>query len=101
VIKSFANSLTEKVFLGETLTLKEARQLGDLRLDKAQERLVILHHATGQDLLAFHSLHYHKLHGTGRYSMDANSRASKWRITFNWVNQELTDVSLVKIEDTH
>jgi hypothetical protein len=29
-------------------------------------------------------LHYHKLHGTKRYSIDANARASKWRITFTW-----------------
>ena len=54
-----------------------------------------------KDLLTLHSLHYHKLHGTGRYSIDANSRNSKWRITFAWVDQALTDVSLVKIEDTH
>ena len=101
MIKSFANSLTEKVFLGETLTQKEAKLLGGLRLDKAQERLVILHHAAEKDLLTIQSLHHHKLHSTGRYSIDANSRASKWRITFHWANQELTDVSLVKIEDTH
>ena len=31
-------------------------------------------------------LHYHKLHGTKRYSIDANARASKWRITFTWAN---------------
>jgi hypothetical protein len=55
----------------------------------------------GKDLLTLHSLHYHKLHGTKRYSIDANARASKWRITFAWTNQELTDVSLVKVEDTH
>lgn len=55
----------------------------------------------GKDLLTLHSLHYHKLHGTGRYSIDANSRNSKWRITFAWADQALTDVSLVKIEDTH
>ena len=54
-----------------------------------------------KDLLTLHSLHYHKLHGTGRYSIDANSRNSKWRITFAWADQALTDVSLVKIEDTH
>ena len=28
--------------------------------------------------MTLQSLHYHKLHGTGRYSIDANSRASKW-----------------------
>jgi plasmid maintenance system killer protein len=101
MITSFADSLTEKVFLGEVLTAKEARRLGGLLLDKAQERLVILHHAGEKDLLALHSLHYHKLHGTGRYSIDANSRTSKWRITFAWTNQELRDASLVRIEDTH
>jgi len=101
MIKSFANTITEKLFNGLELTKKEARQLGDLRIDKAQERLLILHHSTERDLLTLQSLHYHKLHGSGRYSIDANSRASKWRITFEWANQELNDVSLVKIEDTH
>jgi plasmid maintenance system killer protein len=28
-------------------------------------------------------------------------KSSKWRITFAWANQELADVSLVKIEDPH
>jgi plasmid maintenance system killer protein len=101
MIKSFADSLTEKIFRGDNLTKKEARQLGDIRIDKAQERLLILHHSAEKDLLTLHSLHYHKLQGTGRYSIDANSRNSKWRITFAWADQALTDVSLVKIEDTH
>jgi len=101
MITRFADTLTERIFLGEALTKKETKSLGDLRLDKAQERLVILHHASEKDLLTLHSLHYHKLHGIGRYSIDANSRASKWRITFAWANRQLTDVSLVKIEDTH
>lgn len=101
MIKGFADPLTEKIFHGEDLTKKEARRLGDIRLDKAQERLVILHHSSEKDLLTLHSLHYHKLHGTMRFSIDANARNSKWRITFAWANQELTDVSLVKIEDTH
>jgi plasmid maintenance system killer protein len=101
MIKSFADPLTEKIFLGEGLTKKETRHFGDIRLDKAQERLLILHNSTEKDLLTLHSLHYHKLHGTGRYSIDANSRSSIWRITFAWSNRELTDVCLVKIEDTH
>jgi plasmid maintenance system killer protein len=101
MIRSFADPLTEKIFRGEDLTHKEARQMGDIRLDKAQERLHILHHSGAKDLLTLHSLHYHRLHGIGRYSIDANSRASKWSITFAWANQKLTDVSLVKIEDTH
>ena len=101
MIRSFSDSHTEKIFRGDDLTKREARQLGDIRIDKAQERLLILHHSAEKDLLTLHSLHYHKLHGTGRYSIDANSRNSKWRITFAWADQALTDVSLVKIEDTH
>lgn len=101
MIKSFANPITEKIFLGESLTRKETKLMGELRLDKAQERLLVLHHATEKDLLSLHSLHYHKLHGSGRHSIDANSRSSKWRITFAWADQEFTDLSLVKIEDTH
>ena len=101
VIESFADPLTEKIFRGDDLTRKETRQMGDLRIDKAQERLLILHHSAETDHLNLHSLQYHKLHGTGRYSIDANSRSSKWRITFAWADQALTDVSFVKIEDTH
>jgi plasmid maintenance system killer protein len=101
IIKSFADLVTEKIFLGEELTKNEARQLSDILIDKAQERLVILHHSSEKNLLTLHSLHYHKLHGAKRYSIDANTRSSKWRITFAWANPEPTDVSLVKIEDTH
>jgi plasmid maintenance system killer protein len=70
-------------------------------VDKAQERLAILNQANEGDLLNLYFLHYHKLRGTGRYSIDANARNSKWRITFAWTNDELTDVELVEIEDTH
>jgi plasmid maintenance system killer protein len=101
MIKSFADALTEKIFLGEGLTRKEVRTLGNLRIDKAQERLAILHHSTEKDLMKLQALHYHNLRGTRRYSIDADSRASRWRITFAWANRDFTDVSLVKIEDTH
>lgn len=69
-------------------------------MEKAQERLAILNQATERDLLILQALHYHKLHGENRYSIDANSRNSKWRITFIRANDELTDVELVEIEDT-
>ncbi len=101
MIRSFADPVTEKVFRGDELTRKEKNGLGDLRLSKAQERLAILNQASEKDLLNLQSLHYHKLHSEVRYSIDANSRISKWRITFAWANEELTDVLLVKIEDTH
>jgi plasmid maintenance system killer protein len=64
-------------------------------------RLQILNAATEKDLLIHHSLQYHALKGTKRYSIDANSRNSKWRITFTWSEDTLADVELVKIEDTH
>jgi plasmid maintenance system killer protein len=101
VIRSFSNKLTEKIFRAEPLDRKEAKAIGDLRIEKAQERLLILNQATERDLLSLKSLHYHKLHGTDRYSIDANSRSSKWRITFSWLDEKLADVQLVKIEDTH
>jgi plasmid maintenance system killer protein len=101
VIRSFSDPVAEKIFRGEKLSRKEQNSLGDLRLEKAQERLVILNQAAERDLMNLQSLHYHKLHGEGRYSIDANSRNSKWRITFTWANEELTDVELVEIEDTH
>ena len=61
MIKSFADAITEKIFRGDDLTKKESRQLGDIRIDKVQERLLILHHSAEKDLLTLHSLHYHKL----------------------------------------
>ncbi len=101
MIRSFADPATGKIFRGGKLSRKEEKRFGGLRVDKAQERLAILNQATGRDLLILQSLHYHKLHGKDRYSIDANSRNSKWRITFAWANEELTDVELVEIEDTH
>jgi plasmid maintenance system killer protein len=101
VIRSFADPTTEKIFQGGKLTRREEKRFGGLRIDKAQERLAVLNRATERDLLTLLSLHYHKLHGTGRYSIDANARNSKWRITFTWANSELTDVALVQLEDTH
>ena len=101
MIASFADSATEKIFLGEELTRKESRKLGGLDVDKAQERLAILNQATERDLLTLPALHYHALRGIKRYSIDASSRQSKWRITFAWKDENLCDVELVKIEDTH
>lgn len=101
MIASFADSATEKIYRGETLTQKESRKLGGLDVDKAQERLAVLNQASERDLLALPVLHYHALRGTKRYSIDANSRRSKWRITFAWKDENLCDVELVKIEDTH
>ena len=100
MIRSFADEATRKIFQGEKLTRKEDKQLGGLRVDKAQERLAILNQASEKDLPTLQSLHCHKLQGTIRYSIDANSRNSKWRITFAWANEELIDVELVAIEDT-
>lgn len=101
MIRNFVDLVTEKLFRGAELTRKEKKGLGDLRIEKAQERLAILNQSSERDLLNLRSLSYHKLHGEGRYSIDANSRSSKWRITFAWANEELTDVQLVKLEDTH
>jgi plasmid maintenance system killer protein len=100
MIKSFSNTVTEKIFKGELLTRKEIRSLGDLNFEKAYERLRILNRVTQTDLLQLPPLRYHTLHN-GRYSIDAGSRKSIWRITFEWSNDELTDVELVTIEDTH
>ena len=101
MILSFADETTEKIFKGEILSRKEAKALGDLRIEKAQERLQILNAATEKDLLIHHSLQYHALKGTKRYSIDANSRNSKWRITFFWEDDNLSNVEMIKIEDTH
>lgn len=101
MIRSFADETTAKIFRGDSLTRKEERSLRDLKVKKAYERLLLLNAATEKDLLLYPALHYHSLKGTTRYSIDADSRNSKWRITFAWADQALTDVSLVTIEDTH
>jgi len=100
VIRSFSDTIAEKIFHNQELTRKEIRSSGKLDLQKAYERLRVLHFSTEKDLLCAVSLKYHGL-GGNRYSIDANSRRSPWRINFEWDNEELTDVRLVKIEDTH
>lgn len=101
MIKSFADTTTEKLFLGEELSRKESRKLGSLDPVKAFERLAILNEADEKSLLRIPSLHYHKLKGTSKYSIDADSRKSPWRITFQWESSEMKNVELVRIEDTH
>jgi plasmid maintenance system killer protein len=101
VIKSFADAVTEKLFFGETLSRKESNKLGTLNLTRAFERLSILNEADEKSLLLLPALHYHKLKGTSKYSIDADSRKSPWRITFQWEDAEMKNVELVRIEDTH
>ena len=101
VIRSFADAATEKIFLGEDLTRKESNKFGTLNPIKAFERLAILNEADEKSLLLIPALHYHKLKGTSKYSIDADSRNSPWRITFQWENAEMKNVELVRIEDTH
>lgn len=100
MIRSFSSKATEKIFGNEKLSRKEIQAFGQLDFQKAYDRLQILHFATERDLLASASLKYHRL-GKGRYSIDADSRRSPWRITFEWDDDELANVKLVKIEDTH
>jgi plasmid maintenance system killer protein len=101
VIRSFADTTTEKLFLGETLNRKESNKLGTLNPTRAFERLAILNESDEKSLLLLPALHYHKLKGTSKYSIDADFRKSPWRITFQWENSEMKNVELVKIEDTH
>lgn len=101
MIKSFLSGITEKVFYGAPLTKKERKSLGSLDLEKAKRKLEMLDSATEKDLLLIPSMKYHKLHGTNRYSVDADKRNSPWRITFSWENEDVKDVEWVMIEDTH
>ncbi len=101
VIKSFADSLTEKLFLGEGLTRRECNKIGNLNIVRAYEHLAILNEADERALMLIPSLHYHKLKGTNQFSIDADSRKSPWRITFQWENSEMKDVEIVQTEDTH
>lgn len=101
MIKSFSDTLTETLFLGEKLSRKDAAKFGSLDTVKAYERLAMLNQADEKTLLLSPFLHYHKLKGSQRFSIDADSRKSPWRITFKWDNAEMKDVQLVRIEDTH
>jgi len=101
VIQSFADVTTEKLFFGEELNRKEINKMGSLNPVKAFERLAILNEADEKSLLLMPFLHYHKLKGSARHSIDADSRKSPWRITFQWENSQMKNVQLVKIEDTH
>lgn len=101
MIKSFACETTEKIFHGDVLGKRDRKAIGGVNLVKAADRLFLLNNSDERALLAMPALYYHKLHGTSRYSIDADSRNSPWRITFCWENEEMTHVFLVKIEDTH
>jgi plasmid maintenance system killer protein len=101
VIRSFADSVTEKIFLGEALSRQESNKFGTLHPIKAFERLAILNEADEKTLPLIPALHYHKLKGTSKYSIDADSRNSPWRIIFQSENAETKNVELVRIEDTH
>ncbi len=101
VIKSFSDKATRKLFLGQPLNQKECRAFGSMNLKKAAERLFLLDSSNEKNLLPASALYYHKLHGSHRCSIDADSRKSKWRITFIWENDEATDVCFVQIDDTH
>ena len=68
---------------------------------KAFERLAILNEADEKPLFLIPALHDHKLKGTSKYSIDADTRKSPWRITFQWENAEMKNVELVRIEDPH
>ena len=57
--------------------------------------------AATKNLILYPALHYHSLNGTNRCSINADARNSKWRITFDWADQALTEVSLFALEDTH
>ncbi len=101
MITSFDDETARKIFHGETLTRKEIRTLGSLNIPKAEARLQLLNQASEINLLSAASLHYHSLSGSVRYSIDADSRKSKWRITFIWEDEVRKDIQLVRIEDTH
>jgi len=101
MIESFSNSATQKIFSGENLTKKERKSVGALNIEMAQRNLQILDLASEKDLLLSPALHYRRLQGSDRFSIDADARNSPWRITFKWTNEQLIDVELVHIEDTH
>ncbi len=101
VIKSFSDLTTKKIYLGDVLSKKDRKKIGSLNIEKAKERLMVLASANEKRLMMASHLHYHSLHGSQRFSIDADSRRSPWRITFLWDDEEMVDVLFVQIEDTH
>lgn len=101
MIKGFACKLTEKLYNGEPLRRKEINSFGDCDLCKALERLNVLNEATERDLKMLISFRYHRIGGTPYFSIDTK-RNSAWRILFQWDNDEMCDVKLVKLTtETH
>ncbi len=101
MIKSFLDERTKKIFNGESLTSKERKKIGSLNTKKVQARLALLDDSTQNELMLNNGANYHSLSGTNKYSIDADARNSKWRITFTWENDDKKDVECVLIEDTH
>lgn len=82
-------------------TSRISKKFGERTYDKYPKQATILNEANEISLLLIPTLHYHKLKGTTKYSTDADSRKSPWRITFHWEDSEMENVELVRIEDTH
>jgi plasmid maintenance system killer protein len=82
-------------------TSRISKKFGERIYDKPPKQAAILNEANEKSLLLIPALHYHKLKGTTKYSIDADSRKSPWRITFHWEDSEMENVELVRIEDTH
>jgi plasmid maintenance system killer protein len=99
--ESFGDDLAKAIFQGASLGKKLRKQAGDLDFKKAAKRLKVMDAADEKALLLTPGLNYHALIGTGRYRIDADARNSKWRITFAWAGEELVNVKLVRIENTH
>ena len=72
---------------------KKPTKLGTFNPVKAFELLAILNEADEKSPLLNPALHYHKFQGASKYSIDADSRKSPWRITFQWENLEMKNVS--------
>ena len=101
MILDFSCKITEKLFNGEALRRKEINSLGDCDLKKARQRLETLNLSTEQSLKSLISFKYHRLSGSDYYSIDTK-RNSSWRIVFQWKNDEMIDVKLVRLtSETH
>jgi len=90
VIESFANTETEKIFLGIV-----SKKLPPNIQKTARRKLLYLYEADNlQDLLAPPGNKLEKLHGNraGQYSIRINDQ---WRICFKWVNNQAVEVEIV------
>lgn len=97
MIRGFKCKTTQQLWEGEVISQRKRNKFGDLDWVKALENLNIINELNEKELMSIPSLRYHTLND-GRFSVDVRRR-SKWRIIFQWIDEERSDCELVRISD--